>query len=84
MKKLLFPYGKNQLDYEFNEKELVGVLTSSIEEYTPEAEGYELVEQMHMIPASSLGEAIALGKSILSKDDVTITAIPDGVSVVVI
>jgi len=53
MKKLLFPYGKNQLDYEFNEKELVGVLTSSIEEYTPEAEGYELVKKALEFPIAS-------------------------------
>jgi len=53
MKKLLFPYGKNQLDYEFNEKELVGVLTSSIEEYTPEAEGYELVKRALESPIAS-------------------------------
>ena len=38
---------------------------------------------MHMIPAHSIGEAIKKAKEILSKEDVTITAIPDGVSVVV-
>ena len=31
MKKLFFPYGQTHLDYEFDEKELAGVLTSSIE-----------------------------------------------------
>lgn len=43
----------------------------------------ELVEQMHMIPAHSIEQAIELAKDLLGKQDVTITAIPDGVSVVV-
>ena len=37
-----------------------------------------------MIPASTLSDAINLAKKILAKDNATITAIPDGVSVVVI
>jgi len=44
----------------------------------------EIVEKMHMIPASTLSEAINLAKKILVKDNATITAITDGVSVVVI
>lgn len=43
----------------------------------------EVVEKMHMIPAHSIGEAIKKAKELLGKEDVTITAIPDGVSVVV-
>ena len=43
----------------------------------------DVVEKMHMIPAHSIGEAIKKAKEILRKEDVTITAIPDGVSVVV-
>jgi len=42
-----------------------------------------LVEDMHMIPAHSISEAIEKAKKLLGKKDVTITAIPDGVSVVV-
>ncbi len=42
-----------------------------------------VVEKMHMIPAASIGEAIAKAKELLGKKDATITAIPDGVSVVV-
>ena len=53
MKKLFFPYGQTQLDYEFDEKELVGVLTSSIEEYVPEADGQELVKRALESPVSS-------------------------------
>lgn len=53
MKKLFFPYGKTQLDYEFDEKELVGVLTSSIEEYVPECDGQELVKRALENPVAS-------------------------------
>ncbi len=42
-----------------------------------------IVEKMHMIPAHSVGEAIQKAKGLLGKEEVTITAIPDGVSVVV-
>lgn len=41
------------------------------------------VEKMHMIPAHSIDEAIKKAKGILGKDDVTITAIPDGIGVIV-
>jgi hypothetical protein len=36
-----------------------------------------------MIPAHSIAEAIAKAKELLGKENATITAIPDGVSVVV-
>lgn len=42
----------------------------------------DLVKEMHMIPAKSLDDAIKCAKEILKKDDITITAIPDGVSVI--
>lgn len=41
------------------------------------------VEEMHMTPAHSIEEAVEKAKSILGKEDITITAIPDGVSVIV-
>ena len=41
------------------------------------------VEKMHMTPAHSLEEALALAKKILGREEVTVTAIPDGVSVIV-
>lgn len=44
----------------------------------------EIVEKMHMIPAHSLEEAITKAKKIVSKENITLTAIPDGVSVMVI
>ena len=42
-----------------------------------------IVEEMHMIPAHSIEEAITKAKEILEKDNITVTAIPDGVSVIV-
>ena len=53
MKKIFFPYGKKQLSYEFDEKELVGVLTSSIENYVPTADAHELVKQALESPIGS-------------------------------
>ena len=43
----------------------------------------DLVEKMHLIPAHSIEEALEKAKSLLGKKDITITAIPDGVSVIV-
>ncbi|MBQ7033740.1 MAG: nickel-dependent lactate racemase [Clostridia bacterium] len=45
MKKIYFPYGKEKLAYNFNEEELSGILTSSIEEYEPESDGISLVRR---------------------------------------
>lgn len=53
MKKLFFPYGQTHLEYEFDDKELVGVLTSSIEKYVPEGEGHELVARALESPIGS-------------------------------
>ena len=44
MTKLAFPYGRDHWEYEFEEKNLAAVLTSSIEEYVPELTGEELVK----------------------------------------
>ena len=51
--------------------------------YVSEAEK-TLIEQMHMIPASSIEEALIIAKKIINKDNCSIIAIPDGVSVMVI
>lgn len=42
-----------------------------------------VVEKMHLIPAHSIGEAVAKAKKILGKERPTVVAIPDGVSVIV-
>jgi len=38
---------------------------------------------MHMIPAHSIEEALDIARRIIGKPDAKITAIPDGVSVIV-
>ena len=43
----------------------------------------DVVEKMHMIPAHSIDEALEKAKMILVKNEITVTAIPDGVSVIV-
>ena len=53
MKKINFPYGKGSMEYAFDESELSGVLTSSIEEYTPEADEEELVKTALEEPVNS-------------------------------
>ena len=42
-----------------------------------------LVEKMHMTPAHSVEEALAIAEKILGRSDFTVAAIPDGVSVIV-
>ena len=43
----------------------------------------ELVRELRMTPANSLDEALGIAKDMLGKSEPTITAIPDGVSVIV-
>jgi len=43
----------------------------------------QLVEDLHMIPAHSMEEALEKAKEIVKKDDYKITVIPDGVAVIV-
>ena len=44
----------------------------------------EMICNMHMIPAHSIGEALAMAKDMLGNDAPTITAVPDGISVMVV
>ena len=44
----------------------------------------EMVENLHMIPAKTLEEAVKKAETILNKSTATITAIPDGVAVMVV
>ncbi len=53
MKKVYFPYGKEKLSYNFSDEELIGVLTSSIEEYKPKSSEYELVKEAIENPINS-------------------------------
>ncbi len=43
----------------------------------------DLIRRMHMRPAHSLDEALAMAKELVGKDNPTITAIPDGIAVMV-
>ena len=43
----------------------------------------ETVRKMHMTPAHSIEEALQISKELLKKEDIQVTAIPDGVSVIV-
>lgn len=43
-----------------------------------------MVKDMHMIPAHSLSEALKMAQDILNNENASVTAIPDGVSVMVI
>lgn len=52
-REIVFPYGKTQLKHSFDEKELSGVLTSSIEEYVPEKDENELVLEAMANPVGS-------------------------------
>ena len=44
----------------------------------------DMVSAMHMIPAANIGEAMEKAKVILGKEKPTVTAIPDGISVIVL
>ena len=43
----------------------------------------DAVRKMHMTPARSIKQALQIAKQLLGKQDITVTAIPDGVSVIV-
>lgn len=53
MKNIRFPYGKDFLEYNFENENLVGVLTSSIHGYAPELRGAELVKKAMANPIGS-------------------------------
>ena len=63
MREIKFPYGKGTLSYDFENENLLDVMTSHIEEYEPELEGRELVRKAMDEPIGSktLSE-LAVGK----------------------
>lgn len=61
---------------------LLRILQNSKVVYVSEMED-ALVEKMHMTPAHSIEEALQIAKKLLGKEKITVTAIPDGVSVIV-
>ena len=56
MKTVAFPYGKGKLEYTFEDKELLAVLDSSINQYKPEYSESELVKRAM---ASAVGKSLA-------------------------
>ena len=62
---------------------LIRILQKATVIYVSEAPE-EMIRSMHMIPARSLKDAMALAEQILGSAEATVTAIPDGVSVMVI
>lgn len=70
MKEVLFPYGKEKISYKFEESELLGVLTSSIEEYQPSMSEAELVAEALKNPVGSK----KLSELVVGKDKVVIIA----------
>ena len=54
MKNISFRYGKTQIEHSFTDGELVAVLTSSIERYTPEADGAELIRRALASPIGTV------------------------------
>lgn len=61
---------------------LIRILQKSSVIYISDAPD-EMIEAMHMIPCHSLDEALKLAENILKNPDASITAIPDGISVMV-
>ena len=62
MKEVLFPYGKTKLAYTFGE-ELMGVLTTELEDYVPKGSPAELVEGALQNPIGTLPlKELAKGK----------------------
>ena len=63
MREIKFPYGKGTLKYDFENENLLGIMTSSIEDYRPELEGRDLVRKAMDEPIGSkkLSE-LAVGK----------------------
>ena len=53
MTEVVFPYGKDKLAHTFDNSELLGVLTSSIEEYKTDKTGEELVREALAAPVDS-------------------------------
>ena len=62
---------------------LVRILKKASVIYISDADD-KMIEAMHMIPAHSVDEAIVLAEKILGNPNAKITALPDGIAVMVI
>ena len=70
MSKVIFPFGKEKIEYDFSDLNLLAVLTSSIEDYEPDVSETELVEQAMKNPVNSP----SLAELAKDKNKVTIIA----------
>ncbi len=62
MIKISFPYGKEKIEHSFDENQLIGVLESSINEYTPPLSEEELVKEALKNPVGEKLSTLAKGK----------------------
>ena len=63
MNKVVFPYGKERLEYDFSGENFLGTLTSALSEYRREADGVELVRRALDNPIGTERlSALAIGK----------------------
>ncbi len=75
--------GRNQtLPDQWEAQVLLRILLHAHVVYVSSVED-RIIEDMHMIPAHSIDEALTIAKRLLNKEDPTVVAIPDGISVVV-
>ncbi|MBR2292700.1 MAG: nickel-dependent lactate racemase [Clostridia bacterium] len=81
---LFLSRGRNETEPDqWQSQILVRILLKATVIYVSEAPD-EMIKAMHMIPEHSIDAAIKRAKEILGKPDASITAIPDGISVMVV
>ena len=84
LEKTFLERGRNQtLPDQWQSQILVRILKKASVIYISEAPD-EMIEKMHMIPAHSIDEALRKAEDILGNKNAKITAIPDGIAVMVI
>ncbi|MBQ4526496.1 MAG: nickel-dependent lactate racemase [Clostridia bacterium] len=82
--KIFLSRGRNEtLPDQWQSQILVRILKKASVIYISDADD-KMIEAMHMIPAHSVDEAIVLAEKILGNPSAKITAIPDGIAVMVI
>jgi nickel-dependent lactate racemase len=75
--------GKNQtVPDQWQTQVMLRVLKKARVIYVSEMDD-DIISKMHMIPAKSVADAINQARSILDNNQLTIVAIPDGISVIV-
>ncbi|MBR0152349.1 MAG: lactate racemization operon protein LarA, partial [Lachnospiraceae bacterium] len=81
---LFLPRGRNEtVPDQWQTQIFIRVLQRATVVYMSDAPD-DMVRGLHMIPVHSLEEAMKVAEEIVGKKDATVTAIPDGVSVMVI